>query len=174
MALTKNKKNEVIDEVKALLDNSKMTVAARYKGTTVKAMQQLRRSARQNGTIVKVVKNRLVIKALQQSETFKDAPVNELTSMLVYAFNPDDEVAPAQALAEFAKKNPTIEFVGAYTSDGKFMDSLAVKALSVLPSKPQLIAGLINTLNSPLRTVMGSLDSNLHGLLEGIANKASN
>ena len=65
MALTKQKKNEVVAELGELLAGSKMTVVAAYPGTTVKAMQALRRSARANGTQLKVVKNRLVIKALQ-------------------------------------------------------------------------------------------------------------
>lgn len=173
MALTKNKKNDVVAEVAELLNNSKMTVAAKYQGTTVKAMQQLRRNARDNGTIVKVVKNRLVIKALQQSETFKDVPVNELTSMLIYAFNADDEVAPAQVLAEFAKKNPTIEFVGAFTADGKFMDAAAVTSLSALPSKPQLIATVVAMLLSPVNDVTNALAGNLHALLDGVEAKAA-
>ena len=72
MALTKEKKQEVVDEFSALLDGSKMTVLATYQGTPVKSMQQLRRDARANGTTIKVVKNRLVIKALENSEKFKD------------------------------------------------------------------------------------------------------
>lgn len=174
MALTKDKKNDVVQEVADLLATSKMTVAAKYQGTTVKAMQQLRRNARENGTVVKVVKNRLVIKALQQSDTFKDADVSQLSSMLVYAFNGEDEVAPAQVLAAFAKTNPTIEFVGAFTAEGKFIDANEVKALSALPGKPQLIAGVINTLQSPVRGVMSSLSGNLHGLLGALEAKASN
>ena len=65
MALTKTKKNEVVDEISQLLADSRMTVVTAYQGTTVKALQQLRREARQNGTTLKVVKNRLIIKALQ-------------------------------------------------------------------------------------------------------------
>jgi ribosomal protein L10 len=46
MALTKIEKQEVISEVADLLSSSKMTVVAKYQGTTVKAMQTLRRDAR--------------------------------------------------------------------------------------------------------------------------------
>jgi large subunit ribosomal protein L10 len=172
MALTKDKKSDVVKEVAELLTSAKMTVAAKYQGTTVKAMQQLRRDARDNGTVVKVVKNRLVIKALQQHPTFKDTDVSQLNSMLVYAFNSEDEVAPAQILATFAKTNPTIEFVGAFTAEGVFIDAAEVKALAALPSKPQLIAGVINTLQSPVRGVMSSLSGNLHGLLQALEAKA--
>lgn len=55
-----------------------------------------------------------------------------------------------------------------------FISADEVKALASLPSKNQLIAGVINTLNSPMRGVIGSLSGNLHGLLQGLEAKASN
>ena len=113
MALTKAKKQEVVQEVADLLSGSKMTVIAKYQGTGVKALQTLRRDARANGTKVKVIKNRLVIQALKASDSFKDVDTGILQGMLLYAFNGDDEVAPAQSLHNFAKQNPTLEFVGA-------------------------------------------------------------
>lgn len=174
MALTKNVKQEVVTEVADLLNTSKMTVVAKYQGTTVKALQTLRRQARANGTKVKVVKNRLVIKALQSNDNLKDVDTSSLNGMLIYAFNDQDEVAPAKSLNDFAKANPTLEFVGAISPDGKFIAAAEVKALADLPSKEQLIAGVINTLNSPLRGIVSGLSGNLHGLLDGIAAKATN
>lgn len=172
MALTKAKKQEVIAEVSTLLANAKLTVVAKYDGTSVKQMQALRKAARDNATVVKVVKNRLVIKALSDSDTYKDADKSQLTTQLLYAFNSEDEVAPAQALADFAKKNPSIQFVGAFTSDGQFMAARDVQALASLPSKPQLIASVIATLNAPINGVLGGLSGDLHSLLNAIEAKA--
>lgn len=173
MALTKQKKNEVVSELTDLLSNSKLTVVAAYQGTPVKALQSLRRDGRDSGTTMKVVKNRLVIKALQSSDTFKDTDVSELKGMLLYAFNDSDEVAPAKTIATFAKTQPTLTFVGAIDADGKFMSADEVKALATLPSKHELIAGIINTLNSPVNNVMSGLKGNLHGLLDAVAAKNS-
>lgn len=174
MALTKDKKQDVVDEVTSLLGSSKMTVVAAYQGTTVKALQQLRRDAKADGTVVKVAKNRLVIKAVQSNETLKDADVSALKGQLIYAFNDNDEVAPAKALAVFAKTNPSIQFVGAISAEGTFMSAEEVTALSALPSKHQLIAGIINTLNSPVNGIMSGLSGNLHGLLQAVEAKAAN
>jgi large subunit ribosomal protein L10 len=173
MALTKQKKQVVIDEVSQLLADSKLTVVAKYQGTTVKQLQTLRKDAKGEGTQVKVIKNRLVVQAVKNSDLYKDADTSALTEQLLYAFNDADEVAPAKALADFAKKNPTIEFVGAFTNDGVFIDAANVKALAALPSKNQLIAGVINTLQSPVRDVMSGLGGNLHGLLQGLEAKAA-
>lgn len=173
MALTKIQKDEVVAEIADLLGSSKLTVVAKYQGTTVKALQGLRRSARENGTRVKVVKNRLVIKAIQQNATLKDADTSALEGMLLYAFNAEDEVAPAQALHAFAKANPTIEFVGAFNAQGQFIDAANVKALATLPSKEAMVAGIINTLQSPVRGIISGLSGNLHGYLKAIeASKA--
>ncbi len=174
MALTKNKKNEVVTEVSQLLADSKLTVIAAYQGTSVKALQALRKSGRENGTTLKVVKNRLVVQALKANDTTKDIDTSALTGMLLYAFNSQDEAAPAQTLANFAKTQPTLQFVGAITAEGAFMAADEVKVFAALPGKNQLIAGIINTLNSPVRGVMGSLSGNLHGILQALEAKAAN
>ena len=173
MALTKDKKNEVVSEVQNLLSTSKMTVVAKYQGTTVKALQQLRRDARENGTQVKVVKNRLVIQALKATDSLKGVDVSALEGMLLYAFNGEDEVAAAQVLNTFAKANPTLEFVGAISAEGVFVNAADVTALASLPSKNQLIAQVVAQLLSPVHDVTNALSGNLHALLDGVSAKAS-
>ena len=174
MALTKIQKQEVVGEVADLLSASKMTVVAKYEGTGVKALQALRRDAKANGTKVKVIKNRLVIQAIKATDGFKDTDTSALQGMLLYAFNSEDEVASAQSLHNFAKLNPTLQFIGAINAEGQFIDAESVKALAILPGKNQLIAGLINTLNAPVQGVLSGLNGNLHGLLQGLEAKATN
>ena len=173
MALTKQQKNEIVSEVSQLLVNSKLTVVAKYQGTSVKALQSLRRECRESDTKVKVIKNRLVVKALAQNDNLKAVDTADLSGQLLYAFNDSDEVAPAQVLAKFAKTNPTLEFVGAISPEGRFMPANEVAVLATLPSKNQLIAEVLATLSSPVNDVMGALSGNLHGLLDAIEAKAS-
>lgn len=173
MALTKDKKNQIVSELSELLASSKLTVVAQYQGTTVKAIQALRKEAKANGTKVSVVKNRLVIKALQGADSLKDVDTGALKGQLLYAFNADDEVAPASSLANFAKTNPSIQFVGAITAEGKFISADEVKALASLPSKNDLIAQVVATLLSPVNDVTSALSGNLHALLDGVEAKAT-
>lgn len=174
MALSKQKKDQVVAEVSELLQASKMTVVTEYKGTPVKALQDLRRQGRDNGTVFKVVKNRLVRKAVESSEALKSVDTSALEGMLLYAFNSEDEVAPAQVIADFAKKQKSLTFVGAITAQGAFIDADAVKELSELPSKPELIAHVVSTLLSPVHDVTNGLSGNLHALLDGVEAKATN
>lgn len=173
MALSKDKKSEVVTEVAKLLQDSKLTVLARYQGTSVGSMQSLRRSARDNGTVVKVVKNRLFLKALEGDDRFREADKSLLTGQLLYAFNAEDEVAPASALADFAKTETQIEFVGALMADGRFLSADEVETFAQLPSKQQLIAEVVATLLSPVNDITNALSGNLHALLDGVEAKAT-
>lgn len=172
MALTKQQKQDIVEEVSQLLDNSKLTVVAKYQGTTVKSIQELRKSAKDNHTTVKVFKNRLVIKAINSSERLASIDTSGLNGQLMYAFNSEDEVAPAQALANFAKTNTNIEFVGAITSDGQFIGSDDVKALASLPSKDQLRAQLVGTIAAPISGFVNVLNGNLRGVLNALNARA--
>lgn len=173
MALTKVKKNDIVSEISQLLADSKMTVVTAYQGTPVKALQALRKAGQENGTVLKVVKNRLVIKAVESTDSIKDTDTSALNGMLLYAFNNQDEVAPAQVIANFAKTQPTLEFVGAISAEGKFLSADEVKALATLPSKEALIAQVVATLLSPVNDITNGLSGNLHALLDGIEAKAS-
>ena len=165
MALTKDKKQEVVSEVAELLNQSKLTVVAKYEGTGVKALQQLRRDVKQNGTKVKVVKNRLVVQALKATDKLQDVDTAALEGMLLYAFNGEDEVAPAQSLNAFAKDNPTLEFIGAISAAGEFLPVDDVKALAALPSKDQLRGMLVGTIGAPLSGFANVLAGNVRGVM---------
>jgi large subunit ribosomal protein L10 len=93
--------------------------------------------------------------------------------MLLYAFNPQDEVAAAQVLDKFAKDEPSLKFVGAISADGKFLDANEVTTLAKMPSKNQLIAETVAMLLAPVNDVTNALSGNLHGLLDAVAAKAS-
>jgi large subunit ribosomal protein L10 len=165
MALKKDKKNSIVEEVsKALLD-SKLTVVAEYKGTSVKAMQELRKQAKDNNAVVKVIKNRLVVKAISNQPAFKDADTSVLNGMLLYAFSNEDEVAGAQTIATFAKKQPTLKIVGGYTNAGEFINAQDANAIASLPSKDQLRAMLVGTIAAPLTGFVSVVSGNLRGVV---------
>jgi large subunit ribosomal protein L10 len=174
MALNKEQKAAVVAEVRDLLLGSKLTVIAEYRGVDVKSMQSLRKSAKENSTIIKVVKNRLVKQALSQNDILKNVDTSKLKEQLLYAFNTEDEVAPAQALNSFAKTQPNLIFVGAITADGNFIDANDVKQLADLPSKDQLRAQLIGTISAPLNGFANVLTGNLRGVLNVLSARVDN
>lgn len=173
MAISRQKKESQIADISELFASSKMSVFASYQGLTVAEAQELRRNAREAGVKIKVVKNRLVRVAISKIDSLKDIDSSALTGQMLYAFSDQDEVAPAQAIAEFAKKHPALQLKGAISSEGNLLSEDEVKALSALPSKNELIAQVLATLTSPVNDVISGLSGNLHGLLDGIEAKAN-
>ena len=173
MAISRDKKNALVSELTDVLSSAKMTVFAQYQGLSVADLQALRRSAREAGVTIKVVKNRLVRVALTSIDIYKDTDTSPLVGQLVYAISSDDEVAPAQVLNEFAKTHPGLVFAGAFSGEGATLSADEVKALAGLPSKNQLIAQVVAQLLSPVHDTTNALSGNLHALLDGVEAKAT-
>ena len=157
MALSRDKKNQLVAELSEALKNAKMTAFAEYKGLTVVDLQELRKDAREAGVSIKVVKNRLVRVAMQEVENLKESDTSALKGQLVYAISTEDEIAAAQVLGKFAKNHPDLKLVGAFADNGDVMDTETVTTLSELPSKDQLIGQIVETLLSPVHAITGGL-----------------
>lgn len=173
MALNREQKTATVEKIKGLLETSKLTVYARYQGTSVKALQELRAAAIKNDTRVLVVKNRLFTKALEATDALKSADTSGLNGQLLYAFNSRNEVAPAQDLAAFAKTNPQLEFAGAITNTGQLLSADEVKALAALPSKDQLRGQLVAVIGAPLSGFTRVLSANIGGLVNVLNARAN-
>lgn len=173
MAITKDKKQALVSELTELFANAKGTAVATYQGISVAELQELRKNARAEGVVIKVVKNRLVRISMSSSDTYKETDTSALVGQLLYAFSADDEVAPAKVLNEFGKTHPALELVAGFSGDGLALAQAEVKALAGLPSKQQLIAEVVAQLLSPVHDVTNGLSGNLHALLDGVADKAT-
>lgn len=172
MAISRDKKQALVSEFSEALSASKMTVAAAYSGVTVAELQELRRTARADGVTIKVIKNRLVRVALGQNDKFKDADTSLLNGQLLYAMSADDEVAPAQVLASFAKTHPTIALVAGFDASGTVLDTATVKALASLPTKDQLRGMVVSTIAAPLTQMLGVLNGAQRGFAQVLSQQS--
>lgn len=173
MAISRDKKKALVTELTDAINSSKMVVYAAYTGIDVEDMQELRRTAREQGVTIKVVKNRLVKVALKGIDEAKDVDTSLMTGQLVYAYSGDDEVMPAKILDEFSQSHPELKLVGGFNASGASLNTADVTALAKLPTKNELIAQTVATLLSPLNDTVNALSGNLHGLLDGIRDHAS-
>ncbi|MCL2002232.1 50S ribosomal protein L10 [Candidatus Saccharibacteria bacterium] len=172
MAISRDKKTELVAELKDALSNAKMTVFAAYDGMSVKDLQELRKAARAEGVKISVAKNRLVRVALGEMDTYKESNP-DLTGQLLYAFSDADEVLPASVLDKFARTGATLKMRGGISGDGKVLAEGEVIALAKLPSKNALIGQVISQLLSGVNDSVNALSGNLHALLDGVeANSA--
>ncbi|MBR0431857.1 50S ribosomal protein L10 [Candidatus Saccharibacteria bacterium] len=174
MAISKDKKNTLVADLTELLNDSKMTVFARYQGLTVADLQDLRKEARANGVKIKVVKNRLVRVAMKEIAVYKDTDTTGLVGQLLYAVSDSDEVAPAKVLATFAKTHDALQIAGGFNDAGNNLSEDEIKALAALPSKNELIAQVVAQLLSPVTDSISGLAGGLSGIISGLENKATN
>jgi large subunit ribosomal protein L10 len=173
MAISRDKKQTLVNEMTALLEDSRMTVFAAYHGLSVADLQALRAKAREAGVSIKVIKNRLVRVAIQQTKALKDVDTASMKGQLLYATSSTDEVAPAQVLHRFAKEHEALQFVGAISREAKLLSVQDVTDLASLASKEQLIAETVAQLLSPVHDTVNGLSGNLHALLDGVEAKAT-
>ncbi len=173
MAISKAKKDTLVADLTALLSDAKLTAYARYQGLTVADLQELRKTAREAGVRIKVVKNRLVRVAMNEIGVYKDTDTTGLTGQLIYAISDSDEVAPAKILAEFAKTHPALELAGGFSGEGKAMDQAEITTLAKMPSKNELIAQVVAQLLSPINDVISATSNGLSGIISGLEAKAA-
>ncbi|MCL1839431.1 50S ribosomal protein L10 [Candidatus Saccharibacteria bacterium] len=173
MAISKDKKQQLVADLGALLSDAKMTVYAQYQGLSVADLQDLRKMAREAGVKIKIVKNRLVKVALNEVAVYKNTDTTGLEGQLLYAISSEDEVAPAQVLDKFAKDHEALNLKGAFSGEGNNLSEDEVKSLAKLPSRQQLIAEVVNMLESGVNDITNALSGNLHALLDGVSAKAT-
>lgn len=147
-------KKQVVEEIKAKIQAAKSVVLVNYKGLTVAQDTEFRTEFRKADCEYKVLKNTLVRKAFNElGVTAFDEDLNGPTAI---AFGSDETAAAKVAVKACEKYNGIISVKSAYV-DGGYVDANGVKALSKMPSREELIAKLLGSLNSPIAGFVGVL-----------------
>lgn len=146
MSLNRNEKEAVVAEVSAQVAKAQTLALAEYRGLTVEHLNALRRTARDRGVYLHVLKNTLARRAV--AGTPFEVAAESMAGPLIYGFS-EDAVAAAKVIADFAKTNDKlIVKAGAYA--GKALDAEGVKALAAVPSKEVLLSQLLGLMQSPV------------------------
>ncbi len=163
----KLQKTELIASVAAKAKGSKALVFANFKGVSVKDISVLRRSLRETGSGWQVLKKTLLNRALDEAGVKVNA--RDLDGQVGVAFS-SDEVSAAKTIAEFLKTNKTstLSIVGgSLGTESLSVD--AVKALAKLPSRDELRAQLVGTLQAPIAGFVRTLSGNISGFVRVLA-----
>jgi len=153
MALNRQDKAAMIEEVSALA-NAQSIVVAEYRGLSVDSVTKLRKNARGQGVQLRVLKNTLARRALNGTSFEKLG--DKLVGPLVYGFSADP-VAAAKVISAFAKDNDKL-VVKAGAMPNVVMDDKGVKALASLPSREELLASLMATMQAPIGQFVRTLN----------------
>ena len=149
-------KKVVVEEIKEKIQNSKSVVFVKFSGLTVAEDTELRREFRKNNVEYKVLKNTLIKRAFNDlGITDFDEDLNGPTSV---AFG-TDETGASKVIVEAAKKYQDKITVKSAFVDGGKVDVNGVKELAAMPSKEQLIAKMLGSLQAPISNFVGVLSA---------------
>lgn len=158
----RDEKALVIAEIKGKLSDSKSAVLVDYRGLTVDEVTQLRKEFREKGAEYKVYKNTLM--EIAAKELGLDGLIPFLKGPTAIAFGVKDPVAPAKVLTESIKKLKKME-IKAGVVEGMVIDVNGVKALAELPSREELIAKMLGSMNAPISGLVTVLGGTIRSLL---------
>ncbi|MFZ2193029.1 MAG: 50S ribosomal protein L10 [Candidatus Moraniibacteriota bacterium] len=159
---TRTQKELITKELVEKLKEAKAVVFSDFKGMTMKDLVALRKELRTESISLKVVKKTLIDIALKEAGIA--ASVKDMEGQIAIAVSPKDEVAAAKIISNFAKTNTNLKVTGGVL-DGKMLSTEEVVALSKLPSKQELLAKFIGTINAPVSGFVRVLSGNISGLV---------
>ena len=159
-------KQAVVAQLKEQLESAKGVVLTSYKGLTGAQDTELRRELREAGVSYHVVKNTML--RIAAKEAGIEGIEEHLEGTTAFAFSTEDAVAPAKVICGFIKKNKLedaeVLTVKVGMVEGKVIGVDEVKALAALPSREELIAKLLGSMNAPI--------SNTVNVLQGVIRNA--
>lgn len=154
MAITKERKNELISQYSEWIGRSKALVLAQYMGLTMKDIDALRAKVRENGGEFHIIKNTLAELAFDQAGLPARKEKLEGSTAIVFAFS--DAPATAKTVMEFAKGSEFFKVKGGYL-EKQALTPEGVKALAELPPLPVVRAQLLGTLLAPAGRLVRTL-----------------
>lgn len=151
-----------VAELKDLLSSSKGAVLVDYCGLTVAEDTELRSKMREAGVKYMVAKNTFIrIAAKEAGIEGLDAYLEHNTAV---AFSAEDPVAPAKILNDFSKDHKALE-IKAGILDGKVITLDEVKALAELPSREELLAKLVGSMQAPISGLVNVLQGTIRNFV---------
>ncbi len=163
---TKAFKSEKIETIKAKLEKAQVAILTEYKGYSVEEITKLRRNLQKEGGDYMVTKNTLTKIALKGTEF--EVLADAMKGPIAIAFGFEDQVSPAKAVANFIKETKKGAILGG-ALDGKFLSAAEAEELSKLPSKDELIAKMLGSINSPASGIVGSINAVMSQLTRTMA-----
>lgn len=154
---------QITEEFAKKAKDSRSILLVDFTGLKMSEMQSLRRSLRQSGVEMKVIKKTLVQRILKGAG-ISDFNVFQYPASIAMVFSPEEGVIVSKNIYDFSKKNKTLKILGGFVAKN-FIDAEMIVKLAKLPSREVLLSQLVYVLNSLPRTLVGVLHGNLRKLV---------
>lgn len=152
--MNRKQKEAMVSELRTKLESAAGMVIAEYPGTTVSAFTGFRKKAREANIYVRVVKNRLAKIAVQGTpfEPFAE----KMKGAMIYGVG-NDSVAVAKLFRDFSKEVSTFKIAGG-AIPGTVFSAKDVEVLATMPSREELLAQLVGTMQAPVTKFVRTLN----------------
>jgi len=160
--LSRSQKEQLVKKLTDQIKASKVAVFSDFAGTSVGNMQKLRRELRAGGANYKITKKKLIELAFKNAGVEVD--VKNMQGQIGVAIGSGDEVSVAKILKNFTKENQNFKIL-AGVLEGKMISEGEVSALAALPSREELLAKLVGSVNAPVSGFVNVLVGNLRNLV---------
>ncbi len=164
--MNRSSKAQLVSELADKLAGAKAAFLADYRGLNVDKLNQLRGELRKAGAEYQVVKNTLL--KLAAKDTHTECLNDDMAGPTALTIAGSDPVAPAKVLSEFAKANDKF-VLRAGALDGKKLTAAEIQALAELPSREELLAKMLGSLNAPVSNFVGVLAAVPRSLVQVLA-----
>ncbi len=169
--MTKAEKSTTIELLKDKIGNSQYFYVTDSSTLTVEKINDFRRECFNKDIEVSVVKNTLVKKALEALDNDNYTPLYDILKGPTTLLFTDKASEAAKVLAEFRKTNDRPVLKGAYIDSDVFIGDDQIDVLKKIKSKEDLIGDIVLLLQSPIKNVIGSIQSGgntITGLLKAL------
>ena len=165
MALTKEKKQKALEDLKENILRQKSIIFVDFSKVNSKDLFSLRRKLKEAGCALKVGKKTLIRIAFGQSGiSFWNKMKNGMPGQLALVFGIEDELNPARISNQFSKTNGNFKILGGIF-ENRFIEREKVLVLANLPSREELLGKVVGSITAPISGFMNVLQSNIKGLL---------
>ncbi len=161
--MNKTEKEEIVSKIKEMIDNSNAVYLTDYAGISVSDISQIRNEFRKEGVQYKVYKNTLFKRALDEAGKY-DKLSEHLVGMTGFAFSSDNLVAPAKIIKKYFDGNQKFSLKACYV-EGQYFSGEQLGELASLPSKNEIIAGILASINSPATGIVGAINAVMRDLV---------
>ncbi len=155
MALTKDKKIEIVKKLDDIINNAQSIVFVNFSGLSVNDTGEMRKNLREKDTGYFVAKKTLVKRALSASKIEGDIPTLDGELALAYGSDP---IVPASTVAEFAKKHKKKISILGGVFEGRYMDQPEMITIASIPPIEVLYGQFVNIINSPIQGLVVALN----------------
>ncbi len=156
MAINKEKKAEIVSNVKNILSNSKSVVFVNFHKLPVSESTAIRKELRSKDVSFTVAKKTLAKRALVEANVSGELPTLDGELALVYSA---DLLAPAREIFDFQKKlDGRVSILGG-VFDGVYKSKIEMEVIASIPSRQTLYAQFVNLINSPIQGLVIALNA---------------